>query len=59
MHVAIALLLAGYTLARSLAGKLNAERRQTIDVTRLFWIYTAGQGTVGLALLQLFPRVLA
>jgi cytochrome c oxidase subunit I+III len=59
MHVAVALLLAGYTLARSLSGKLNAERRQTIDVTRLFWIYTAGQGTVGLALLQLFPRVLA
>jgi cytochrome c oxidase subunit I+III len=59
MHVAIALLMAGYTLARSLAGMLDVERRKTMDVTRLFWTYTAGQGAVGLALLHLFPRVLA
>ncbi|GGC45382.1 cytochrome c oxidase subunit I [Siccirubricoccus deserti] len=59
MHAAIALLMAGYTLARSLARLLDAERRQAMDVTRLFWIYTAGQGAVGLALLHLFPRLLA
>ena len=46
-------------LARSLAGMLNAERRMTMDVTRLFWTYMAGQGAVGLALLHGFPRVLA
>jgi cytochrome c oxidase subunit I+III len=58
-HVAIALLMAGYTFARSLAGKLDGQRRLTMDNTVLFWLYTAGQGTAGLALLHGFPRLLA
>ncbi|NKE45401.1 cytochrome ubiquinol oxidase subunit I [Roseomonas frigidaquae] len=57
-HVAIALLMGGYTLARSLAGKLGGQRRLSIDNTRLFWLYTAGQGAVGLVLLHGFPRLL-
>jgi cytochrome c oxidase subunit I+III len=58
-HVAIALLMAGYTLARSVAGMLDGQRRLTLDNTWLFWLYTAAQGTAGLALLHLFPRLLA
>ncbi|WP_270933716.1 cbb3-type cytochrome c oxidase subunit I [Falsiroseomonas oryzae] len=58
-HVAIALLMAAYTLARALAGKLDGRRRLTMDNTMLFWLYTAGQGAAGLALLHGFHRVLA
>jgi cytochrome c oxidase subunit I+III len=57
-HVAVALLMAGYTLARSLAGKLDGARRLTMDNTMLFGLYTAGQGVTGLALLHGFPRLL-
>ncbi len=59
VHVAIALLMAAYTLARSLAGKLDGQRRLTMDNTSLFWTYVAAQGAVGLALLHGFPRLLA
>ncbi len=58
MHVALALLLAGYTLARSLAGMLDGRRRLTMDNAGLFCGYVAAQGIVGLALLHLFPRLL-
>jgi cytochrome c oxidase subunit I+III len=57
-HVAIAALMLGYTVARSLAGRLDAARRLTLDNTRLFVAYTAGQGTAGLALLHLGPALL-
>jgi cytochrome c oxidase subunit I+III len=58
-HVAIVLVMLLYTLARSLAGRLDAERRLTMDNTMLFAAYTAGQGAVGLGLLLGFPRLLA
>jgi cytochrome c oxidase subunit I+III len=58
-QVAIALLMAGYTLARSLAGALDGQRRLTMDNTRLFWLYVAAQGAVGLGLLHVVPRLLA
>jgi cytochrome c oxidase subunit I+III len=57
-HVAIALLMGLYTVARSLAGKLGGERRLTLDNSRLFWLYTIGQGMVGLVLVHGFPRLL-
>ena len=59
MHVAIVLLMAGYTLARSLTGRLDGQRRLTMDNVMLFSVYVAGQGVTGLALLHLFPRLLA
>jgi cytochrome c oxidase subunit I+III len=59
VHVAIVLLMLAYTLARSLAGQLDAGRRLTMDNTMLFAAYTAGQGAAGLALLHGFPRLLA
>jgi cytochrome c oxidase subunit I+III len=58
-HVFIVLIMLGYVVARSLAGLLNAERRLSMDNTMLFATYTAGQGLTGLALVHLFPRLLA
>jgi cytochrome c oxidase subunit I+III len=51
--------MACYTLARSLAGMLDGQRRLTMDNTMLFWTYVAAQGVVGLVLLHGFPRLLA
>jgi cytochrome c oxidase subunit I+III len=59
MHVAIVVLMLGYALARSLVGRLDGERRLSMDNTMLFALYTAGQGITGLALQHLFPRLLA
>jgi len=56
--VAVALLMAAYTQARSWAGMIDGTRRLTFDNTMLFWLYTAGQGAVGLVLLHGFPRLL-
>jgi cytochrome c oxidase subunit I+III len=50
-------IMALYTLARSLAGLLNAERRATFDNTALFWHYATGQGIVALIVVHLFPRM--
>ena len=45
-----------FVLARSVAGKLDAVRRQTFDCTTLLWHYAVAQGLVGLAVVHLFPR---
>ena len=50
--------MALYTIARSLAGKLDGRRRATFDNTMLFWHYTVAQGLLGLALVHLAPRLL-
>jgi cytochrome c oxidase subunit I+III len=49
-NVALAVLMAAYTLARLAAGKLDAARRATFDSTWLVWLYAAAQG---LAMLRL------
>jgi heme/copper-type cytochrome/quinol oxidase subunit 3 len=53
----VVIAMALYTLARRIAGKLDAVRRVTFDNTRLFWHYTVAQSLVGLALIHGFPRV--
>jgi cytochrome c oxidase subunit I+III len=55
--VAVVFLMAGYTVARALRGKLSAVRRVTFDNTVLMSHYTVGQGVAGLALLHAFPRI--
>ena len=47
-----------YTVARSLAGLLHAERRVTFENTMLFWYYTIAQGLIAIALLHSFPRLI-
>ncbi len=56
-HVAVMTLMIGFTLARSLAGLMHAERRVTFDNTMLMGWYSAAQGAVALLLLHLFPRL--
>jgi cytochrome c oxidase subunit I+III len=56
--VATLVLMALYTLARSLCGLLGKERRATFDNTMLLWHYAAGQGLIGLVLTHLASRLL-
>ncbi|MDX2205294.1 MAG: cbb3-type cytochrome c oxidase subunit I [Hyphomicrobiaceae bacterium] len=56
--IATVTIMALFTLAKSLVGRINGIRRATFDNTMLFWLYTAGQGIVGLALTHLFPRLI-
>jgi cytochrome c oxidase subunit I+III len=58
LHVALLLVMACYTLARSFCGLLDPARRATFDNTRLIWYYTVGQGLVALATIHLFPRLI-
>jgi len=46
-----------FTIARALAGRLDATRRVTFDNARLFCHYTVVQSLVGLVLLHGFPRL--
>lgn len=57
-YAAVLLVMAGFTIARSVAGKLNPIRRVTFDNTMLLWHYVTAQGLVALAILSLFPRTL-
>jgi cytochrome c oxidase subunit I+III len=50
VNVALAIIMAAYTLARLAAGKLDAARRATFDSTWLVWLYATAQG---LAMLRL------
>ena len=57
-YVVVALIMAGYTVARSWRGLLDATRRATFDNTMLLWHYTVAQGLVALLLVHGFPRML-
>jgi cytochrome c oxidase subunit I+III len=56
LNAVLMLLMGGYTVARILAGLLDARRRNTFDNTRLMWHYTVVQGIVALAVMQA-PRL--
>jgi cytochrome c oxidase subunit I+III len=58
-HVVVAAIMAGYLVARCWAGMIDGTRRLSFDNVMLFWLYTVGQGVVGIALLHGFPRLLA
>lgn len=53
--VAIAILMMAYTAARAARGLLTRPRNNTLDLTVMFTLYTAGQGIIGTALVRLFP----
>jgi len=53
--LAVAVLMAGFVLARALRGHLSAARTSTVDVVCLFLAYTAGQGALGAVIVRLFP----
>ncbi|MHB0770955.1 cytochrome c oxidase subunit I [Bradyrhizobium sp. 5.13L] len=51
------LAMAAFAVARSVAGRLDTERRVVFDNFRLFYHYTAGQSLLGLLLVHGFPRL--
>lgn len=55
--VAPVIVMAGFMLARLLAGKLDAVRRAVFDNLALLWAYAIGQGAFALALTHGFPRL--
>jgi len=56
-HVAVLLIMAAYTLARSWSGLLNARRCATFENTRIFWHYMVGQAIVAIFVLNVLPRL--
>jgi cytochrome c oxidase subunit I+III len=58
VFVGALVIMAIYTIVRTLFGLIDAQRRATFDNTMLLWHYTVGQGLVGLALVHLSPLVL-
>ncbi|MQX45374.1 cytochrome c oxidase subunit I [Sinorhizobium medicae] len=58
-QLVLALLIMGlFTLARHLAGKLDAVRRVTYDNYALLYHYTVAQSLLGLGLIHGFPRLI-
>ena len=49
--------MAGFAIARRLAGRLNRRRRVVFDNLALLWHYTVAQGLLGLLLVHGFPRI--
>ncbi len=47
-----------FTIACSFAGRLDAERRLSLENTELLVAYTVGQGLFGLFLIHAFPRLI-
>ena len=50
--------MAGFAIARRVAGLLNRRRRVVFDNLALLWHYTVAQGLFGLLLVHGFPRIL-
>ncbi|HEY9280767.1 MAG TPA: cbb3-type cytochrome c oxidase subunit I [Eoetvoesiella sp.] len=57
VFVMVTCVMAGFTVARSLAGRLANERRACFDNTMLFWHYTVVQGLIALGMVHGFPRL--
>ncbi|AMJ62988.1 cytochrome c oxidase subunit I [Bosea sp. PAMC 26642] len=53
------LVMAGFAIARILAGRLTSVRRVVFDNLALFWAYAIGQSLFGLLLTHGFPRMVA
>jgi cytochrome c oxidase subunit I+III len=56
---AAVLVMAGFAIARVLAGRLTPIRRVVFDNLALFWAYAAGQGLFGLLLTHGYPQLVA
>lgn len=52
LHTVLLTLMGGYTLARAWAGKLDVNRRNVFDNTRIMWYYCAAQGLIALLVLH-------
>ena len=56
LHAVLLTMMGGYTLARMWARRLDAQRRNTFDNTRILWMYCAAQGLIALGVLHA-PRL--
>jgi cytochrome c oxidase subunit I+III len=56
LHAVLLTMMGGYTLARSAAGLIDAERRNVFDNTRIMWYYCVAQGIVTLLIMH-SPRM--
>jgi cytochrome c oxidase subunit I+III len=56
LHAVLLTFMGTYTIARSLAGRLDAVRRNTFDNTRIFWDFSVVQALIALVAIQL-PRL--
>jgi cytochrome c oxidase subunit I+III len=56
--VFVATVMALFTIAKQLTGRLAGTRRVTLDNTMLFWHYTVVQGLAGLLVIHGFPRAI-
>jgi cytochrome c oxidase subunit I+III len=59
LHIALLMLMGGYLLVRSWAGRLQPRARATLDNTSPLWHGTTVQGCIALLLVQGLPRLLA
>ncbi|SIT30346.1 cbb3-type cytochrome c oxidase subunit I [Achromobacter sp. MFA1 R4] len=57
LFAGLSAVMAVFTVARSLAGRLRPTRRAPLDATRMMCLYTVAQGLTALALLHAFPRL--
>ena len=55
LHVFVLVLMAGYVIARSFAGRLRRDARATLDNTALFWHYVVVQGVATIGLVRMLP----
>jgi cytochrome c oxidase subunit I+III len=56
--VACVVVMALFTLARYLTGRLDSQRRTTFESIALLAYYAAGQGFFGLLLVHGFPQLI-
>ena len=59
LHVALALVMGLYVLARFRAGRLRPKRDIDLRNAALFWHFTVLMGLVALAVIDLFPLATA
>ena len=55
---AVAVLMTAYLAARNSRGLVTRPRNNTFDLTTIFLVYAAAQGTIGTLLARLFPGAL-
>jgi cytochrome c oxidase subunit I+III len=55
---AVLTLMAFFTVARSISGRLDTVRRSTFDNTQLFWHYGVAQGLLALLVVHVFSRAI-
>ena len=58
LHVIVVALMAAYLVGRLISGRLRPNARATLDNTVLFWQYTAVQGVLTIAAIQMLPRLI-